>query len=36
LIVLNNSRERQPFNISHQGKLVTSALNSNAVGTFVW
>jgi glucosylceramidase len=36
LIVLNNSRGRQPFNISHQGKLATSALNSNAVGTFVW
>jgi len=36
LIVLNDSRGRQTFNLSHQGKLVTSSLNSNAVGTFVW
>ena len=36
LIVLNDSRGRQTFNLSHQRKLVTSSLNSNAVGTFVW
>ena len=36
LIVLNNSQGRQTFNLAHQGKLATSALNSNAVGTFVW
>ncbi|HEU0040659.1 MAG TPA: glycoside hydrolase family 30 beta sandwich domain-containing protein [Verrucomicrobiae bacterium] len=36
LVVLNDSRRRQTFNISHQGKLAMSALNSNAVGTFVW
>ena len=36
LIVLNDTSKRQTFNISHQGKLAASALNSNAVGTFVW
>lgn len=36
LIVLNNSRSRQSFSISHQGRLVTTALNGNTVGTFVW
>jgi glucosylceramidase len=36
LIVLNDSQRRQTFNISHQGKLAMSALDSNAVGTFVW
>jgi len=36
VIVLNNGRGRQTFNLSHQGKLVTSSLNSNAVGTYVW
>jgi glucosylceramidase len=36
LIVLNNGQTRQTFNILHQGKLATPALNSNAVGTFVW
>lgn len=36
LIVLNNSAAQQSFNISHQGKLATVALNGNAVGTFVW
>ena len=36
VIVLNESRERQTFNLAHQGKLVTSSLNSDAVGTFVW
>jgi glucosylceramidase len=36
LIVLNNSQRRQTFNVSHQGKLATSALNSKAVATFVW
>jgi glucosylceramidase len=36
LIVLNNSQERQTFNISYQGKVATSVLNGNAVGTFVW
>jgi glucosylceramidase len=36
LIVLNTSPGRQTFNLSHQDKLATTALNSNAVGTFVW
>jgi len=36
LIVLNDSRGRQTFNLSHEGKLITTSLNSNAVGTFVW
>jgi glucosylceramidase len=36
LIVLNNSQERQTFNISHRGKLLTSVLNPDSVGTFVW
>jgi glucosylceramidase len=36
LIVLNNSRERQSFNISHRDMLATSVLNGNSVGTFVW
>jgi glucosylceramidase len=36
LIVLNDTRERLSFNISHRGKLAAAALNSNAVGTFVW
>jgi glucosylceramidase len=36
LIVLNDSQRRETFNISHQGKLATDTLNSNAVGTFVW
>ena len=36
LIVLNNSQGRQTFSISHQGKLATPSLNSNAVGTYVW
>ena len=36
LIVLNNSQERQTFNIRHRGKLVTSVLDRDAVGTFVW
>ena len=36
LIVLNNSPERQTFNIRHRGKLVTSILDRDAVGTFVW
>ena len=36
LIVLNNTREPQTFNLSHQGTLATATLNSNAVGTLVW
>jgi len=36
LIVLNHSRGRLTFNIAHQDKLATSALDSNAVGTFAW
>ncbi len=36
LIVLNNSQARLTLNVSHRGKLATSALNSNAVGTYVW
>ena len=36
LIVLNNSRERQSFNISYGGKVATSLLSGNSVGTFVW
>jgi glucosylceramidase len=36
LIVLNDSRVRQSFNVSHRSKLAATALNSNAVATFVW
>lgn len=36
LIVLNNSRSRQTFNLSHRGSQTTPSLNGNAVGTFVW
>ena len=36
LILLNNSETRRSFNILHQGKLATSTLNGNAVGTLVW
>ena len=36
LIVLNNSRDRQTFDILHRGKVVTSILSRDAVGTFVW
>lgn len=36
VIVLNNSQGRQTFNLRHQGKLAPSALDSNAVGTYVW
>lgn len=36
LIVLNDGSQRRTFNISYQGKLASFALNSKAVGTFVW
>ena len=36
LIVLNDSQGRQSFNVSQLGRIAASALNANAVGTFVW
>lgn len=36
LIVLNDSREQQTFNIANQDKVTTTKLNGGAVGTFVW
>jgi glucosylceramidase len=36
LIVLNDGPGRQTFNLSHQGQLATTTLESKAVGTFVW
>ncbi len=36
LIVLNNSSASQSFNIQFNGRIVTTALDGGAVGTFVW
>jgi glucosylceramidase len=36
LIVLNNSNGTQAFNIKFNGKIVSSALNAGAVGTYIW
>ncbi|MCU7549812.1 glucosylceramidase [Chitinophagaceae bacterium LB-8] len=36
LIVLNNGSSQEKFNIQFNGKIVTSSLNSGAVGTYVW
>jgi glucosylceramidase len=36
LIVVNNSPGRQTFNLGYQGRLAPSALDGNAVGTYVW
>ncbi|MDD5034632.1 MAG: glycoside hydrolase family 30 beta sandwich domain-containing protein [Methylococcaceae bacterium] len=36
LIVLNDSREVQPFNIQFDGKFAATALEGGAVGTYVW
>jgi glucosylceramidase len=36
VIVLNDSRARKAFNISHRGKFMAAALEGNSVGTFVW
>ncbi len=36
VIVLNDSRARKSFNISHRGKHMAAALEGNSVGTFVW
>ncbi|AKD05718.1 glycoside hydrolase family 30 beta sandwich domain-containing protein [Pontibacter korlensis] len=36
LIVLNDGSAAQTFNISHKGKVVTTALNAGSVGTYVW
>jgi glucosylceramidase len=36
LIVLNDSNVSQPFNIRFNGRIVTTALDGGAVGTFVW
>jgi glucosylceramidase len=36
LIVLNNSAVSQSFNIRFNGRIVTTALDGGAVGTFVW
>jgi glucosylceramidase len=36
LIVVNNGSTPQAFNIQSNGKIVTTALNNGAVGTYVW
>jgi glucosylceramidase len=36
LVVLNDSRAPQKFNISDEGKLASSTLPPGAVGTYVW
>jgi glucosylceramidase len=36
LIVLNDSNVSQTFNIQFNGRIVTTALDGGAVGTFVW
>lgn len=36
LVVLNDTATRQAFNIAHRGKVASAALDSHAVGTFVW
>jgi len=36
VIVFNDGQQQQSFNIPHRGKLATSVLKGNAVGTFVW
>ena len=36
LIVLNESKESQTFNISSNNKQITTTLGSGAVGTYVW
>lgn len=36
LIVLNNTEDKQNFNIEFDGKLVTTSLSKGAVGTYIW
>jgi len=36
VVVANNSKKAQPFNLKIKGKTVTALLNSGAVGTYVW
>jgi len=36
LIVLNNTDEKQQFNITYDGKSVTTSLSKGAAGTYVW
>ena len=36
LIVMNTGSEVQPFNIKHNGKIVTTSLPAGAAGTYVW
>ena len=36
LIVLNNGKEEQTFNISYNGAIVITALSGGAVGTYIW
>jgi glucosylceramidase len=36
LIVSNNSRTLQTFQIRHQASVVTTTLDGDAVGTYVW
>lgn len=36
LIVVNNGKAPQTFNIRHKGKVLTSSLGNGAVATYVW
>jgi glucosylceramidase len=36
LIALNKGTGTEAFNIKFNGKMVTTSLNSGAVGTYVW
>lgn len=36
VIVLNTSKEKKNFNIKAKGKIVATALNAGAVGTYIW
>jgi len=36
LIVLNDTSARRSFSLAHRGKVASAALDSHAVGTFVW
>jgi glucosylceramidase len=36
LLVLNNSKSDQTFNIRYKSRVVTTTLHSGSVGTYVW
>ena len=36
LLVVNDSRNAESFNIKHNGKWATTSLDAGAVGTFIW